>query len=306
MASLPTPRGPISEWMLTTLHRGGVTTAPPHIDVADPRIDDDLHLALYCAYELHYRGFDGVDEALEWNPALLRVRARLEAAFEDALRAEAREDGPSLSRWMLEHGELEHMREFCIHRSAYQLKEADPHTFGIPRLEGVAKAAMVAIQADEYGEGRPEAMHSTLFADTMRALGLDATYGAYLEQLPGTTLATCNLVTMFGLHRRMRAALVGHLALFEMTSVEPMGRYAAALRRFGLGGEATRFYDVHVEADAVHEVIAERDLVGGFLRAEPSQRAEVDFGMTALTNVERRFAQHLLESWESGRRSLAA
>jgi hypothetical protein len=33
---------------------------------------------------------------------------------------------------------------------------------------------------------------------------------------------------MFGL-RRWRTALVGHLAVFEMTSVEPMERYRRAL-----------------------------------------------------------------------------
>src|SRR5581483_8197887 len=105
---------------------------------------------------------------------------------------------------------IRQLREFAIHRSAYQLKEADPHTWGVPRLAGRAKAALVHIQTDEYGNGDAPAMHSTLFADTMRALGLDPTYGAYVEVLPGATLATGNLVTMFGLHRRLRGALVGH------------------------------------------------------------------------------------------------
>jgi hypothetical protein len=99
-------------------------------------------------------------------------------------------------------------------------------------------------------------MHSTLFAATMAALGLDPTYGAYLDRLPGATLATVNLVSMFGLHRRWRAALVGHLAVFEMTSVEPMERYSRALARMGIGPEGRRFYDVHVAADARHGVIA--------------------------------------------------
>src|SRR5438045_2693004 len=80
--------------------------------------------------------------------------------------------------------------------------------------------------------------------------------GAYLDRLPGTTLATTNLISLFGLHRRWRGALVGHLALFEMTSVVPMARYSAALERLGVGRVARRFYDVHVEADAVHQFIA--------------------------------------------------
>ena len=67
-----------------------------------------------------------------------------------------------------------------MHRSAYQLKEADPHSWALPRLTGAPKAAMVEIQADEYGGGDVERMHSALFAKTMDRLGLDATYGAYL------------------------------------------------------------------------------------------------------------------------------
>ena len=111
-----------------------------------------------------------------------------------------------------------------MHRSAYQLKEADPHSWAIPRLFGAPKAAMVEIQADEYGGGRPEWIHAELFARAMRSLGLDPTYGAYLDLIPGITLATVNLMSLFGLHRRWRGAIVGHLALFEMTSSIPNRR----------------------------------------------------------------------------------
>ncbi|MFZ1162961.1 MAG: iron-containing redox enzyme family protein, partial [Mycobacterium sp.] len=41
----------------------------------------DLQLALYMCYELHYRGFAGVDPNWEWNPGLLHLRAQLERAF---------------------------------------------------------------------------------------------------------------------------------------------------------------------------------------------------------------------------------
>jgi hypothetical protein len=199
---------------------------------------------------------------------------------------------------------LEQFREFCVHRSAYQLKEADPHTFGIPRLSGEAKAAMVAIQYDEYGSGDPAAMHSTLFGNTMRALGLDASYGSYLEVLPGVTLSTVNLVSMFGLHRRWRAALVGHLAVFEMTSVEPMGRYSRALERFGIGPEGRRFYDVHVTADKRHGEIARDRMVTGLIRAEPALASDLLFGVAALMMLEERFATHLLDAWANSRTSL--
>jgi hypothetical protein len=57
---------------------------------------------------------------------------------------------------------------------------------------GRPKAAMVEIQADEYGNGRPDAIHADLSACSMEAVGPDSTYGAYLDQIPSVTLATVN------------------------------------------------------------------------------------------------------------------
>jgi hypothetical protein len=36
--------------------------------------EEDLQLALYCLYELHYRGFEGVSDEWEWHPGLLAFR----------------------------------------------------------------------------------------------------------------------------------------------------------------------------------------------------------------------------------------
>jgi hypothetical protein len=225
------------------------------------------------------------------------------SVLEELIRAPS---GPSLSAYRLESGTLSQLREFCMHRSAYQLKEADPHTFGIPRLTGEAKAAMVEIQYEEYGSGDAASMHSTLFGNTMNALGLDSSYGSYVGVLPGTTLSTVNLVSMFALHRRWRAALVGHLAVFEMTSVEPMGRYSNALARFGVGPEGRRFYDVHVTADERHALIARDKMVTGLIRAEPELSADLLFGAGAVLMLEQRFASHLLDAWAENRSSLLA
>ena len=111
-------------------------------------------------------------------------------------------------------------------------------------------------------------------------------------------------MSLFGLHRRWRAACVGHLALFEMTSVGPMGRYAAALRRLGIGAAGRRFYDVHVEADAIHEQVAQTELVAGMLEVEPASAGGILFGARALAAVEGRFARHLLDAWRAGTTSL--
>jgi hypothetical protein len=289
-----------------------------------PLADGDLQVTLWACYELHYRGLEGVDEGWEWEPSLLGVRAALEAGFEAALarlagplpeadpaglpRAlaalVAADSGPPLSGYLQRRASLEQYREFVVQRSIYHRKEADPHSWAIPRLGGAAKAALVEIQADEYGGGRLERMHAELFGATMRALGLDDTYGAYIDAVPAVTLAANNAMSLFGLHRRRLGALLGHLAAFEMTSSLPNRRYGNGLRRLGYERRATRFYDEHVEADAVHEQVAAHDLCGAFAREHPGRAADVLAGAATCLALDNLVAGWLLEHWAEGRSSL--
>jgi heme oxygenase-like protein len=321
---LPQPRGELSELVLSALAQ------PPHeLPPAPPAYgdvlsgDDDFHLALYCMYELHYRSFQGVHEGWEWNPSLLRLRAELERRFEDGLRAAlpfestAAEDlperlkallaeagGPSLSRFLETRGSADHFREVLVHKSAYQLKEADPHSFAIPRLSGRAKVALVEVQFDEYGGGRAERQHARLFASTMEALGLDGRYGAYLDAIPGHTLAAVNLMSLFGLHRRLRGAIVGHLAVLEMDSTQPNRRYGNGLRRLGVGEPATDFFDEHVEADAVHETLAAHDLAAALAADDPQVAPDILFGAKAMLLLDQVMAGRIMRSFEAGETSL--
>jgi hypothetical protein len=326
MPVTPQPRGPLSAHLLE--HLRPEVWELPAVDVrpsGDLLTDEDLQLALYCCYELHYRGFDGVHPDWEWEPSLLAFRRALEERFEAALvdaigrpgdgvapeemdlalRAiDAADEAPSLSSYIETEATPDQVLEFLVHRSAYQLKEADPHSWALPRMYGPPKAAMVEIQADEYGSGRPDRIHAELFAKVLRATGLDDTYGAYLDHVPGATLATVNLMSLFGLHRRLRGAAIGHLALFEMTSSVPNRRYAEGLRRLGFGADATDFFDEHVVADAVHENVAAVDLAGGLARQQPELAGDVLWGARALVHVEGAWARHVLTSWSGGGTSL--
>ena len=333
---LPAPCGPLSELVLDLISTPPRPESPASLvhlaeaaagalaSVHDPLTDDDLHLALYLVYGLHYRSFTGVDPAWEWDLATSALRTAFEGAFEHALREqvelpstsdsdriggqlfelEAADDGPRLARFLERDSNLDQFREFVIHRSAYQLKEADPHSWAIPRLTGAPKAALLEVQFDEYGSGRPERMHSRLFAQMMNALGLDSNEDFYVGRLPGSTLATVNLMTFFGLHRRNRGAITGHLAMFEMTSSKPNRSYGNGLRRHGFDENATDFFDEHVEADAVHENIAAYDMAGGLAKLEPDIAGDILFGAAALLHVENTFAGHLMDSWQADRSSL--
>jgi hypothetical protein len=328
---LPVARGPVSSTLTETLAHDRrplpADLADGLTDATDPAAvlgDEDLQLSLFVCYEMHYRGWDGVDDRWEWDPDLLRFRAAAEDRLEAALRALAgdpapvapgsvpaalsalieADDGPSVSGYLRGRATLEQFREFVIHRSVYHLREADPHTFVIPRLSGRPKAALIEIQMDEYGNGRESRMHQELFKRTMRWLGLDTAYGAYVDVAPALTLATNNVMSLFALHRRLRGALLGNLAVFEMTSSLPNRAYASGVRRLGGDADAALFYDEHVEADAVHEQIAAHDLCGSFAAAEPEAAPDVLFGARCALAVDALWGTAVLDAWRDGRSSL--
>lgn len=230
---LPPARGPVSA--AVTAYLRGTGPLPRAEDAGGAAAyGDDLQLALYLCYELHYRGFAEVDARYEWDPGLLAVRAALEHCFLTALRADtpvhdSLEDalaqvlvepveGTGVSHYLRDEGTLWQLREYAAQRSLYHLKEADPHAWVLPRLWGRAKAAMAAVEFDEWGGGRAERVHARLFADLMADLGLDTTYGRHLDAATAEALATVNLMSLFGLHRELRGALVGHFAAVEITS----------------------------------------------------------------------------------------
>lgn len=282
----------------------------------------DLQLALYVCYELHYRGFAGVDPRWEWDPGVLQFRGRLEGAFLDALQRDVGDlsgvtaadeferlgvepaDGSGPSHFLKGSGTWEHVREYFVHRSVYHLKEGDPHAWAIPRLTGTAKAAFVAVEFDEFGGGRGDLVHQRLFADLMDAAGLDSTYLGYLDAVPAEALALVNLMSFFGLHRDLRGAVIGHFAATEITSAPGSQRLVDALTRLEAPSPCIRFYAEHVEADAVHEQVVKHDVVGDLIDREPEVDGDVVFGIRTFELLEDRLADHLMASWQAGRTSL--
>jgi hypothetical protein len=323
---LPFPRGPLS----SLVHGWLSKPLPADVDVAATRAlipssatclgDDDFQLALWVMYELHYAGFDGVDDRWEWNPALLEVRALFEGVFEQALRDLTAKtvrttladdslladrlfalttdfEGPPLSKYIQRRATREQMLQLLRHRSVYTLKEADPHTFAIPRLSGGPKVAMVEVQYDEYGSGRAERQHARMFADTLAACGLSARYGAYVDELPAISLAVNNAMSLLGLHRRLRGAAVGHFAAVESTSAMPSRRYVDALTRLGFPPVAAAYYEEHIEADSAHEQLAVRDVCAVMAANEPETEADIVFGAAVCLHLDALAAGELLAAW---------
>lgn len=308
----PTSRGPLSQAVLDALRSGETSRL---VDAPDPDNTEDAQLALWTMYEQHHGGFDDISDDLEWDPHVLGVRRRLEQDFEQTLRQRAPQapepgdfaetffdfvadhEGPSLSAHVHRSATEAQVREFLRHKSIYHLKESDHTTWVVPRLSGPVKAAVMGLQYDEYGAGNPNRLHATMFADGLHASGLESAYGAYINEAPVEILEQNNVMSMFGLNRRLRAASLGFLAAFETTSSVPSRRIAQGLDRLGFPAEMIEYYTEHVEADAVHEQLAVRTICGVLIEEEPALYDDVYFGAWTSMDLEDRYAHRMLEGW---------
>jgi pyrroloquinoline quinone (PQQ) biosynthesis protein C len=323
---LPRARGALSAAVIADL-AGEPTESLADIQVAstDVLTDGDLQLALWTLYELHYRGFDEVPDDREWDPTLIALRGRLESRFEQALREPTAEfvaralatgddvpdqivavideiGGPPVASYLQRKATRDQVLDFMAQRSLYHLKESDPSSFVLARIGGRAKTALAELLHDEFGAGQPERLHADLFADALTGCGLDPGYGAYVDATPATSLAVNNVMSLFGLHRRLRGAALGHLAAFETTSAVPCRRIAGGIERVGLPAVVADYFHEHVEADSVHEQVALRDICGSLVEDEPALRQDVLFGAAACAYLDDIAGRELLDDWENGAR----
>src|SRR6476659_8929377 len=282
----PKPRGPLSDALFPALRHH-----PEDIDAVarlEPDGPEDEQISLWALYELHHRGFDDVDDELEWHPGLMGLRRRLETAFEGRLR----------DRWT--PSELPGVESFAEELFAF-----------VEGHDGASLASYVHRHADEHQvldlfrlrsvyhlkDGDPTRLHTTLFVRGLDAVGLRSEYGWYVDDVPLEILEQNNAMSLFGLHRRLRGAALGHLAAFEATSSMPSRRMAQGLARLGMAQEMIDYYEEHVAADAVHEQLAVRTICGALVEEDPSLIGDVFFGAFSCLDLEDRFARSLLAGW---------
>jgi pyrroloquinoline quinone (PQQ) biosynthesis protein C len=316
---LPEPCGPVSRKVVETLRADPRPEWTVVLGEQPVTTDRDAQLALWMLYELSFRGFEDVDPDLEWDPVVVGIRRVIERRLESELRAAVRErlprthglgdvgeqlltmvrddEGPRLSSYLRRDATVEQLREYLRERSVQQLKESDPQSFLLPRLEGAAKVGLAEIQYDEYGAGRPDHLHQTLYARAMEAAGLSPEYAAYVTEVSAVSLASANAMSLFGLNRRLVGAGLGHFAAFEASSSMPSRRVASGIERLGMSPVVAAYFHEHVEADAVHEQVAAREVCGAYVAEHPEQRGEVLFGAASALHLDALAGANLLERW---------
>jgi hypothetical protein len=297
---------------------------------ADPAALDTAHRALY---HLAAQGTWSPIDAPRFNEhdlTLAAVRLELERGFEASLqRHELPEEPPageSFGPWLQdlalqrdiglppsgmagfyrERATLEQMKEIVAQRSLFFLSEPDPWAMVIPSLRGEAKAGLLDVLLDEYGWGRHDHMHSTVYENLMTALGLDTGFDAYLDRTAWQFLAVLNYQWMLARHRRLCRRMYGYIYLVEADSPDSMRDYLAAWDRLGIQDEAVRkFYDLHVTADEGHQQVALEEMIMPVVKAEPGAAADIARGVLEGRVLHHAFSTHLASCFAAGRSSFA-
>lgn len=316
--ALPTPRGALTGALVDRLRGQGAGHGAGHDVGHDVEPDSwaDEALALWMLYELHHHGFEDVADDLEWDPALLALRARLEqdlearwrdrtrwlcdrfeGDFEQAFFALCETDtgGASIASFVQRDADAEQVLAILRQRSIYHVREQDAAMWTVPRLDDETKAHLMTIAFDEYGDGRPDRLHAELWRRGMAACGLDTGYAAYVDEALPEVLEHNNLMSMLGLHRRLVPAALGHLAAFEVTSAIPSRRMVRGMERLGLPEAMADYYREHMVADAVHEQVAVRRMLGGLVEREPSVLPDVVWGAAVCLLAEQETATAVLD-----------
>ncbi len=265
----------------------------------------------------------------EHDLTLAAVRLELESAFERSLAGyelpdDMPEDPEAFGAWLedlalrrdiglppsgmagfyRERATLEQMKEIVAQRSLFFLSEPDPWAMVIPTLRGEAKAGLLDVLLDEYGWGRHDHMHSTVYENLMTALGLETGFDAYFDRTAWQYLASLNYQWMTARHRRLCRRMYGYIYLVEADSPDSMREYLAAWERLGITDEdVTKFYDLHVTADEGHSQVALEEMLMPVVRAEPDARAEIARGVVEGRVLHHAFSTHLAASFSAGQSS---
>jgi hypothetical protein len=83
----------------------------------------------------------------------------------------------------------------------------------------------------------------------------------------------------------------------------PSRKVAAGIERVGLPDTVAAYFHEHVEADAVHEQVAARDLCGSLVVSDPALRDDVLLGAACGLHLDALSGRELLARW-TGRAAL--
>jgi hypothetical protein len=288
-------------------------------DLEGPEALETAHRTLYALYADRVWRAPSEPRQANLQSTLDRVRANLEHGFRGylALRLRAARiaepDRDNLEAWFIdlatgphpledpewadfirEHITLQQLREIVANRSLFFLREPDPWIYAVPTLRGVAKAGLIDLLLDEYGWGKLDRMHSSVYARLMSALALEPAIDHFESVAEWRYLATLNHQWMLALTPECSRRLLGTIYLTEADSPGSMSNYLRAWERLGVSDpNVLEFYEIHVTADENHKDIALHEVVLPVCAEQPEAAGDIAAGIFDARTLEAEFAAGL-------------
>lgn len=215
----------------------------------------------------------------------------LAAWFNELATGPHPDEDPAWPSFVRDEISLAQLKQIVSHRSLFFLREPDPWIYAIPTLTGVAKAGLIDLLLDEYGWGKLEHMHSSVYARLMAALGLEAALDHHELSTPWQFLATQNHQWMLALTPGLSRQLLGTIYLTEAESPAAMSNYLAAWQRLGVTDtEILHFYELHVSADENHRDVALQEVLIPACADDPRAAMEIALGILDGKALEAHYA----------------
>ena len=203
------------------------------------------------------------------------------------LRLAREAEGPNLSAYLRREATRDtDASTFSASGASSSSRSPTPRRSSLPRLAGAAKVALAELQYDEFGAGRPAALHQQLYAEALRVVRpgprLRCVHKRRLRGFAGVGERDVAVLPQPSAARRRGGALRGvrGIQLGAVPSRSPLGSERGSRRC------RAEYFDEHVEADAVHEQIAARDLCGALVAGDPKAMHEVLFGAACTSYLD--------------------
>lgn len=226
-------------------------------------------------------------------------RSELASWFAELATGTHPHENPQWPAFIREEISLEQLKQIVSHRSLFFLREPDPWIYAVPTLAGVAKAGLMDLLLDEYGWGKLDHMHSTIYAKLMESLGLETALDHYEPSTPWQFLATQNHQWMLALTPGLSRQLLGTIYLTEADSPAAMNNYLAAWKRLEISdADVIHFYELHVTADENHRDVALQEVLMPVCDLDPNASHEIACGIFDGKSLEADYANNLLDGFE--------
>ncbi|MDG4807551.1 iron-containing redox enzyme family protein [Micromonospora sp. WMMD1120] len=157
---------------------------------------------------------------------------------------------------------------------------------------GPEKMEIASNYWDEMGGGRPEDVHTLLFARSLDVVGVDDAY--VRDNLLLDARISSNLSSCLALGRRHYYRAVGYFGVTEYLVPQRFKPFIAGWRRLGLPERGLAYHELHVRIDAVHAAGWFHNVVAPLVSANPRAGREIAAGALIRLNSSARYLDALL------------